>query len=246
MIVFAHLSDIHIGGDERNAARAARVMGYLNSLAGPLDAVLVTGDIADHGRPEEYEAARTALASDIPVLTCPGNHDERAAYRAAFLRRSGGDEPVNQTHRVGDTIFALCDSSVPGRYEGAFTEETLAWLAAVLDETPREMRVLICFHHPPVPLHSPQIDSMRLVGEERLAELVDGHPQVAAFLCGHAHSAAATTFAGRPVRVAPSAASTLRLPWEHGDLFDRGAPPTVSFHVLDDAGRLTTHYRVVP
>jgi 3',5'-cyclic-AMP phosphodiesterase len=245
VIVFAHVSDIHIGGDDRNTGRTARIMGYLNSLSKPLDAVLVTGDITHNGLPEEYKTARDLLASPLPVLTCPGNHDERAAYRTAFLGQNAEDGPVNQVRRVGDVVFALCDSSVPGRYEGALSDETLAWLAKVLAETPRDVPVLICLHHPPVPLHSPELDAMRLVDEERLAELIRVQPHVAAILCGHAHTAAASTFAGRPVRVAPSAASTLRLPWEHGDLFDRAAPPTIAFHVLDDEARLTTHYRVI-
>jgi 3',5'-cyclic-AMP phosphodiesterase len=55
-----------------------------------------------------------------------------------------------------------------------------------------------------------------------------------------------TTFAGRPVLVAPGVVSTIRLPWEAGDVIDRDAPPSVAFHLLGDDGRLTTHHRVVP
>ncbi|MET0492684.1 MAG: hypothetical protein ABW000_06080 [Actinoplanes sp.] len=39
----------------------------------------------------------------------------------------------------------------------------------------------------------------------RLAALIAAHPQVAAVLTGHAHTAAASTFAERPLLVAPGA-----------------------------------------
>lgn len=40
--------------------------------------------------------------------------------------------------------------------------------------------------------------------------------------------------------------STLRMPWEgEGLLTTQTQPPGVAFHVYDDAGLLTTHYRVV-
>jgi hypothetical protein len=75
--------------------------------------------------------------------------------------------------------------------------------------------------------------------------VLDRHPGTVAVLCGHAHTAAATTFAGRPCHVAPGVVSTLRLPAERAGDLDYTLPPAVALHVLD-GGRLTTHYRVVP
>jgi len=72
------------------------------------------------------------------------------------------------------------------------------------------------------------------------------HPQVVPVLCGHAHTPAASTFAGRPLLVAPGVVSTLRLPWETANDIDEQMPPALAFHVLDDDGRLTTHYRLTP
>jgi 3',5'-cyclic-AMP phosphodiesterase len=252
VIVIAHLSDIHIDLDDgqRSIGRARAVMEYLEGLPYDLDAVLVTGDIADHGLPAEYEQARELLASRHPVLVCPGNHDERAAFRESLLGRPRSSAPVNQVHRAAGFTVALCDSSVPGKDEGFLEEETLAWLEDVLDATPSGVPVLVGFHHPPALLHSPFLDGIRQFGAERLADLVDRHPAaVVAFLAGHAHTPAATAFAGRPLLVAPGVVSTLRLPWEQRahpeDHVHLDAPPALAFHVLDDAGRLTTHYRTV-
>jgi 3',5'-cyclic AMP phosphodiesterase CpdA len=258
VLVFAHLSDTHLDGTAPIADRARAAMRCLDALPYDLDAVLVTGDIADHGLPEEYEEARKILASRHPVLVCPGNHDVRAPFREVLLRDTpvagAPDAPVNQVHRTPKGVFVLCDSSIPGRDDGLLDDGTLDWLADVLAATPDDLPVLVAFHHPPATLHSPRVDAIRQFGEERLADLVGRHPKVAALLCGHAHTGAATTFAGRPLLVAPGIKSTLLLPWEYGsedgwsrdDYFvDHRLPPALAFHVLDDSGRLTTHFRVL-
>lgn len=249
MIVIAHLSDIHIDSGQRSIERTRAVMDHLEELPYDLDAVLVTGDIADHALPAEYEQARGLLTSRHPVMICPGNHDERSAFRQHLLGQPGSAAPVNQVSRAAGVVIALCDSSVPGKDEGFLEDETLAWLEDVLAGTPDGVPVLVGFHHPPTTLHVPFVDGIRQFGAERLAALADRHPRIAAFLCGHAHTPAATTFAGRPVLVAPGVVSTLRLPWEHRshpqDHVHLDQPPALAFHVLDDEGRLTTHYRFV-
>jgi 3',5'-cyclic AMP phosphodiesterase CpdA len=248
MIVIAHLSDTHLDGGDRSFERAARVMDHVNAM--PVDAVLVTGDIADHGEPAEYERARKVLASPHPVLMCPGNHDVRGPYREVLLDEPSTGGPINRVHKVAGATFVMCDSTVPGEDHGFLDDETIGWLDRRLAEAPAEP-AFVCFHHPPVKLQIPYVDEIRQFREERLAEVVARHPQVVAVLCGHAHTAAATTFAGRPLLVAPGVVSTLTLPWQDGDMADYDAPPGLAFHILDDetpgvaTGRLTTHYRTV-
>ncbi|MFC5751186.1 metallophosphoesterase [Actinomadura rugatobispora] len=253
MFIFAQISDLHLDGGEHRAERAERaerVMSHLNALPVALDAILVTGDIADHGTEEEYEQARKVLSSPYPLLTCPGNHDARGPYTRILL--GDGTEgpgaadppPVNRVHRAAGAVFALCDSTIPGHDHGFLTDETLAWLDGELAAEP-DVPAFVCFHHAPVPLHAPYVDGIRQFGEERLAAVLARHPQVAAVLCGHAHTAAAATFAGRPLLVAPGVASRLVFPWRHGDLVDHGAPPSVALHVLGEDRRLVTHYRAV-
>lgn len=245
MMVFAHLSDTHFDGGERALGRARQVMAYLRAL--PLDAILVTGDIADHGAAREYEQARAELTADVPVLVLPGNHDDRSQLRKVMLGQDGA-APINQARTVGGALFALCDSSIPGRNEGLLAPETMGWLRELLTRT--DAPAFICLHHPPVPLQHPLLDPIRLTGADGLAELIEAFPNVVAVLCGHAHSAAAATFAGRPVLVAPGVTSTLRLPWTMteeptwNNTLDLDDPPAVAFHVLDDDRRLVTHYRL--
>jgi 3',5'-cyclic-AMP phosphodiesterase len=242
VILLAHISDLHLDGTERSLVRAAKVMDYLRGLPRPVDALLVTGDIADHGTESEYEDAARLLAAPFPVLDCPGNHDVRAAYRKALLDEPVADGPINRLHRLGGLAIVMCDSTIPGRDEGLLAEDTMDWLAAALDDL-GDTPTLIAFHHPPVRLHHPLPDSIMLQQEAGLAALIDAHPSVIAVLTGHAHTAASGTFAGRPLLIAPGVTWTLRLPWEGDDLADLDAPPGLAFHILDDAWNLITHYR---
>jgi 3',5'-cyclic AMP phosphodiesterase CpdA len=253
MIAIAQVSDMHLDGSPERAGRARAVMNRLRGGRAPLDAILVTGDIADHGRPSEYAEARTILSAPCPVLFLPGNHDERDAFRRGLLSGratgapggAGGPEaPLNQVHRVAGAVLALCDSVIPGQDGGYLADETLAWLDAVLSDNPGAP-ALVCLHHYPVPLHSEAADPIRLAGEDRLAAVLGRHPQVVAVLCGHAHTAAATMFAGRPLLVAPGVLSTGVTPWDVSATADYAAPPAVAYHILGDDGRLTTHYRPV-
>ncbi|TVT25821.1 phosphodiesterase [Amycolatopsis rhizosphaerae] len=243
-MILAHISDLHLDGEPRATKRAERVFAFLDRLHRPVDAILLTGDITDHGTEAEYEQAK-ALLRERPVLPCPGNHDARGPYRKVLLGEPASEGPVNTVHDLPGARILLADSTVPGRPHGYLDDETLAWLDAGLSGAPAGKPVLVGFHHPPIPLHSPFIDEIRLRGAERLAEVLRRHGNVAAVLCGHAHSAAAGTFAGLPLLVAPGVVSTFRLPWETGTGLDGGQPPALAFHLLDPGGTITTHYRLV-
>jgi Icc protein len=242
MFVIAHVSDIHIDGTARATERTERVMAYLHGVADHLDVILITGDLADHGAEPEYETVAQVTKAPVPVLLCPGNHDARPPYRKALLGEDPDGAPINRAHRINGVTFLMVDSSIPGRDAGELDDATLAWLDAELADG--DGPVFVCFHHPPVVLHMPLLDSIRMERTDGLTAVIERHPRVVAVLCGHAHTPAATTFAGRPLLVAPGVASTVKLPWEPGPGLDRDFPPAIAFHLLDDDGRLTTHFRL--
>lgn len=248
MALIAHVSDLHLDGGARAADRARAVFDHLDGLRQPVDAILVTGDIADHGRPSEYAEAADLFAGRTDLFHCPGNHDRRPAYRKVLLGDpSGSDEPINRLHRLGASgpAFLLCDSTIPGRDDGLLADETLAWIRATLTALPNEVPAFVAFHHPPVVLHHPFLDAIRLGREQSLASTLADFPQVVAVLTGHAHTAAVSTFAARPLLAAPGVVSTLVLPWEDDRVVDLDQPPGLAFHVLDEDARVTTHYRVI-
>ena len=240
-VLLAQISDLHLDGSERAAARARRVMDYLNGLARPVDALLVTGDIADHGTEAEYEeVAQLFATATVPVLPCPGNHDVRGPYRKALLGDEPTAGPINRRHHVAGLNILMVDGIVPAQDHGRLDDETVGW---ILDHLRDDEPTLIALHHPPAQMHEPTIDTMLLHESDRLAAIVEAHPQVIAVLTGHAHTACATTFAGRPLIVAPAVTFALRMPWEVGAHQNWDQPPGVAFHVVD-GNRLTTHFRV--
>ncbi|WP_338898159.1 phosphodiesterase [Streptomyces sp. TG1A-60] len=248
MTVLAHLSDLHLDGTEESAERTRRAVSHLTGLPGTVDAVLVTGDVADRGTVAEYRQAVELLAplyERHEVLLCPGNHDARAQYREVLLG-GGGTAPVNEVRDVAGVRVLMCDSSVPGRSEGLLEPVTLDWLDDALAAAP-DRPAFVAFHHPPAPLGLPYIDRIGLRGPDALAEVLRRHTHVAAVLCGHAHTAATTSFAGRPLLCAPSIASTALMPWEQGpgaSWKTHGGPVGLTFHLYEE-GRLTSHVRMV-
>ena len=243
MFVVAHISDLHFNGTRFNRSRIQSTLSYINARAAGIDVLLVTGDLADEGVPSEYREAYGVLESPLPMLITAGNHDVREPFSATLLGAETSG-PINHARRVGDVLFLMCDSSVPGRNDGYIDDQTIAWMSAQLEAEDPHTPVFVAFHHPPVELHMPFMDSIRQTGEERLVPLVERHPNIVAFLCGHAHTPAVTRFADRPLCVAPGVASTLNLPFEGTEIVNRGQPPGIAFHIYDK-GRLVTHYRSV-
>jgi 3',5'-cyclic AMP phosphodiesterase CpdA len=249
MTVIAQISDLHLGELPRSAERARAVLRYLGGLSRPVDALVVTGDVADHGLPDEYALA-AELFGDLPfpVLSCPGNHDVRGPYRAGLLGQERSDVPVNVRLDVPGLTLLAADSSIPGRDEGLLEPSTLRWLRDELAADPSTPAV-VAMHHAPVPLQHPVHDGLILANPDDLRAVLADAPHVVGLLAGHAHLAAASTFAGVPLRVGPGITWSLLMPWDGEGFADFDQPPSVAFHVLDggtpDGVRLTTHYRVV-
>ncbi|WP_225727874.1 MULTISPECIES: metallophosphoesterase [unclassified Nocardia] len=249
MILVAQVSDTHFDLGARNAARAKRVFDFLAGLRRRPDVILVTGDIADAGKPEQYAQAETTFASDIPVIAIPGNHDDRTNFRSVLLGLPGTAEPINRVHQVGTLTIVMLDSSIPGEPSGRLTDDTYRWLRETLAAAPADGPVLLALHHPPAHLFSPVVDEIALADPGRLAAVVAGDDRIIGVLTGHAHSCATTTFAGRPLLVAPSTASVLGAMWElelPDHVMDYAPDPAVALHIIDENHGLTTHFRSVP
>lgn len=249
MILVAQVSDTHFDLGTRNAERVQRVLAFLADLRRRPDAILVTGDITDSGKPEQYAEAKLAFDTELPLFTIPGNHDDRAGFRTALLGERTSGAPINRVHRIGELTIALLDSTVPGEAGGRLADETYDWLRDVLAAAPAGKPIMLALHHPPARLHSPIVDEIALADPQRLADVVAADERIIGVLTGHAHSAATTTFAGRPLLVAPSTASVLAGEWEldlPDHVMDYAPDPAIALHVIDDDHRLTTHFRTVP
>ena len=86
MIRFIQLSDLHIHGSNKNDdnVNAVKVVEYIiaryaNFKKGQKPVLLITGDITDDGKKNQYRNAvnilKPLVKSGFEVLPCPGNHD---------------------------------------------------------------------------------------------------------------------------------------------------------------------------
>jgi len=246
--VIAHVSDTHFGGPPDARARAEAVLAHLLAMDPRPDVLLVTGDIADHGRPEEYAEAREVLdAWPGPRLVGTGNHDVREELTRGLLGREP-DGPVLEVLEAADLRLLMLDSLVSARDgvridHGELDPAQLAWLdeQLSLDDKP----AFVCLHHPPADLGLGLMAPILLKDPEPLELVIRKHRHVLATLVGHAHTACATTFAGRPLLVGGGTASTVPLDAEQLPVVWEAAPPSFALHLLHDDGRLTSHWRAL-
>jgi 3',5'-cyclic AMP phosphodiesterase CpdA len=91
-MLIAQLSDPHVcapGLLYKGVADSNRLFSdairHLQQLDRQPDLVLITGDLTDEGRPQEYSMFRELIgALALPHLLMPGNHDHRENFRQAF------------------------------------------------------------------------------------------------------------------------------------------------------------------
>src|ERR687884_2364147 len=92
--VLVHVSDPHIGADWGSGNPIELLSAVVASIGAAVpkpDAVLISGDLADHGDDAEYENVRELLAPlEAPLYVVAGNHDDRSALRRHF--GVGGDD----------------------------------------------------------------------------------------------------------------------------------------------------------
>jgi len=164
----AQISDLHFGASAEGEASVARIVAELNRLAPA--AVLVTGDIAQDGKPQEYERAQRALARlSMPVVCIPGNHDRRGW--GAYLTSFGG--PTGSV-RLGSWTFLRLDSA-HGRDQ--FTESQVRDIAQALDEA-EPHRVIVLLHIPLVGTRSVKAHAhsvMELFRRKGVPLVLSGH-----------------------------------------------------------------------
>jgi 3',5'-cyclic AMP phosphodiesterase CpdA len=241
--LIAQLSDPHIGATWTDADPADCLAATVEAVRPHApDAVLVTGDIADHATPGEYAVARELLARiGAPVYVLPGNHDDRGALRAAFDLPGAG--PVNYAVDLDALRLVVLDSTIPGEDRGRLGAQDLEWLDGALDGRP----AVVALHHPPLVLGIPPWDAIGLSDADRagLAAVLERHPRVEAVVGGHIHRPITGVIGGRVALSIPSTYVQGRLDFEAQNIVvDSDEPPAFALHALVD-GRLVSHVHQV-
>ncbi|QAY73805.1 phosphodiesterase [Agromyces protaetiae] len=219
--VIVHVSDTHLldggaplGGKADTVGWLDQAVRQLERLGTSIDAIVVTGDVADLGEPDAYDRARAALEpvaaeARADLVWVMGNHDERGPFRERLLGEPSSDTPVHVVHDVAGLRIVALDVSVPGFHHGAVDEASAAWLRAALAESAPHGTVL-ALHHAPIATPLALMDVLELQGQDLLADALAG-TDVRLILGGHLHYPTNGVFAGIPVAVAGATAYTMDL-----------------------------------
>lgn len=104
-------------GDPVAGLRAA--VESVRPLPDVLDALLMSGDLADNAADCEYELVRELLAQlGVPVYVVPRNHDDRDTLRRHFDLPGAMGSPVQYAVDVGPLRLVVLEGIRPGEDRG--------------------------------------------------------------------------------------------------------------------------------
>jgi Icc protein len=187
--LLVQLSDPHIGADWGGGDSVARfdaVVEAVNVLRPQPQAILLSGDLADHAADSEYRLILERLAPlGVPLYALPGNHDRRDALRRHFDVPGAGAAPVQYAVDLEPVRLVVLDSTHPGEDWGDLDEERLSWLDRELAASP-DRPTLIAMHHQPLLTGAPVLDRIALrAGDcDALRRVVERHSHVRRVVAG--------------------------------------------------------------
>lgn len=251
-LLIAQISDLHVKPEGELAYGVVDTLGMTRAAIDAVlaldpvpDAVLVSGDLAYDGQPEEYAAVAAELARlPMPTWVIPGNHDRREAFRAAlgaWIPAGPEGQRITYAAEVGELRVLALDSTIPDALGGSLGAEQLGWLDHELAKEPTRP-ALVMLHHPPFACGVTHMDRIRCEDGEALAAVVAQHARVERVVCGHVHRSMQVRFAGTFASTCPGAAHQVSL-----DLRPEAPasfslePPSFHLHAWIEGTGLVTH-----
>lgn len=189
-VLIVQLTDTHIMQDGEQARYLTDAIAWINGMQPHPAAVLVSGDVANNGRRDQYEILRDILARcAAPVYVIPGNHDRREPLRdvlpATYFPGVRG-ERLNYALDTDPIRLVGLDTSEPRRPGGHLDAASLAWLDAALNAATARP-TLIFMHHPPFRTGVNAADLLGFTGVQRFRQIVARHRSVLRIVSGHIH-----------------------------------------------------------
>ncbi|MFN8733164.1 MAG: metallophosphoesterase family protein [Hyphomonadaceae bacterium] len=215
MTILVHISDVHFG-DADSAKLEAAISAFEKIKP---DCVLLTGDLTQEGKREEFAQAEAWLkVVKAPIVGCPGNHDTPMFNLAQRLAN-----PFDRYKRLGlQTTWQSSEGSF--HLEAANSARGLQWRldwsqgdygqSGVIEALNRLGRSrahhkVLALHHPPQTPAGASVTSEPLGLNRFVNRLNLNRPDL--LLCGHVHAAfdfPAPVLAGVRVMTVPSLASS--------------------------------------
>ena len=257
-MLIAHTSDFHIFANKPetslvrpDAADAARkVVDDIVTFSPHIDAVMITGDLADGGSTEDYELVKDILSPiKVPIFAVPGNHDARIGFQKAFKNKlpflSG--PKLDYVTICGNVRIIALDTLIEGQIYGGLDDEQISWLAALLAET-TDLLTVILMHHPAFPSAITKLDQMALQdGYSKFEKLISSFTRPLRILSGHIHRPFQTLWHGVFCAVSggPAFQHALTLHPDADEPSIVAEPYAYFIHRITDATSVSIHTRYV-
>jgi Icc protein len=203
-----HVTDPHLFADPESGLRGTvthqslqNVLDHILAADWPADIVTVTGDLIQDDSPQAYEHFCDKLSTlNLPIHCIPGNHDVRELMRSALQKPSFH---YCESVRIGGWTIVGIDSCLAGTAAGEVSPAEIKKLGRVVDDS-KDSHVLVCLHHPPLPVGSKWLDSVGLRNADAFLKFLGQHKQVRGTIFGHVHQPVDETVNGIRIIGTPS------------------------------------------
>ncbi len=160
---FAVLSDIHMTEEKARADMLRFGLQDMQEFSSPLDLVVASGDLTDHGEPEEWAMLEKAFADYTPaknIILAQGNHDtwtsddNYALSRELFIEYNGKiagreiDEVYYSTKVNGYTFIVL--GSETDRTAAYISDTQIEWLEGEMEKASKDGLPIFVVSHWPI------------------------------------------------------------------------------------------------
>ena len=246
------ITDLHVGrkipfpsGEVDLFDQLVKAVDHLNSIDPPLDMAVVSGDLANHGKEEDYLRVKSELDRlKFPYFIVMGNHDQRETLVKVFGDHQylvTDDDFIQYTIEDKPIRIITLDTLEPGSHRGLLCEARVKWLEEKLSEQ-KERPTLIFMHHPPFDTGMPYPDNLGMNRKKEFGEVIAAHSQIEAIASGHTHRDSVLLWNGTVVYVTPSSAFSYGLEFHDVDDIDPlMEPPAVRIFRWDADVGLVSH-----
>lgn len=228
------------GLNPRTRLKAA--IDHMNTHHADAAFMVLSGDLVGDDIAGDYAMLADYLGqSKIPVYPMVGNNDERAGFRAQLPLPEGAmDDFVQYRIDTEEAVFLCLDTHMVGSHAGQFCAARQAWLQDNLTDKP----TYIFMHHPPMALHLPKQDEIKLADDAAFLDLICNHGDVRHLFIGHVHRQTCGTIKGVPF--ATLGALSFQAPppepaWEWDQLVPAEEAPHYGVLYIED-GNATLQY----
>ncbi len=245
--IVLQLTDIHLFANPAEIIRHCNTDDTLSAVLSQakkdhffksLDAIILTGDLAQQGELEAYQRLANHITPlKCPTLWTPGNHDNLLSMKLGFH----GNLPEQHHLILGCWQIILLNSLWPEHVAGQLSDIELVKLQLLLDQN-AHLNTLIGLHHPYADPYDTSNNANLLDQPERFLTVLKTHAHISAIVAGHIHQDTDTFIKGYRQITTPSTCFQFRE--EQGKIIvDPAIPPGYRWLILHDDGTLETEAR---